>query len=196
MNGAEIGDGLIIAAGTLVPERTVVPPGSLFMGHPGKVAPRADRRRSRIDRPVRARYVEVQGNVSRRRTASRAARIRQATLALPEQQLIPRHLKAPATYSAGIGDCENCFERMSEREVSRPIIYREIRSPVESFEQTAREVFEQTVWLRRNSDFRFSKRRISFAWIDSPRVETRHRCDGFARAISKPKRRLAIRTPM
>jgi carbonic anhydrase/acetyltransferase-like protein (isoleucine patch superfamily) len=25
-----------VAAGTLVPEGTVVPPGSLFMGHPGK----------------------------------------------------------------------------------------------------------------------------------------------------------------
>jgi carbonic anhydrase/acetyltransferase-like protein (isoleucine patch superfamily) len=36
MNGAHIGEGSIIAAGTLVPERTVVPAGSLFMGHPGK----------------------------------------------------------------------------------------------------------------------------------------------------------------
>jgi carbonic anhydrase/acetyltransferase-like protein (isoleucine patch superfamily) len=36
LNGAKIGAGSIIAAGTLVPERTEVPPGSLFMGHPGK----------------------------------------------------------------------------------------------------------------------------------------------------------------
>jgi carbonic anhydrase/acetyltransferase-like protein (isoleucine patch superfamily) len=36
LNGAKIGTGSIIAAGTLVPERTIVAPGSLFMGHPGK----------------------------------------------------------------------------------------------------------------------------------------------------------------
>lgn len=36
LNGAKIGAGSIIAAGTLVPERIEVPPGSLFMGHPGK----------------------------------------------------------------------------------------------------------------------------------------------------------------
>ncbi|HEV2206841.1 MAG TPA: gamma carbonic anhydrase family protein [Candidatus Acidoferrales bacterium] len=37
LNGAKIGTGSIVAAGTLVPERAQVPPGSLFMGHPGKV---------------------------------------------------------------------------------------------------------------------------------------------------------------
>jgi carbonic anhydrase/acetyltransferase-like protein (isoleucine patch superfamily) len=37
LNYAKIGTGSIIAAGTLVPERTVVAPGSLFMGHPGKL---------------------------------------------------------------------------------------------------------------------------------------------------------------
>ncbi len=37
MNGARIGASSIIAAGTLVPERTEVPQGSLFMGHPGKL---------------------------------------------------------------------------------------------------------------------------------------------------------------
>ena len=36
LNGAKVGEGSIIAAVTLVPERTVIPPGSLFMGHPGK----------------------------------------------------------------------------------------------------------------------------------------------------------------
>ena len=36
LNGARVGAGSIIAAMTLVPERTVIPPGSLFMGHPGK----------------------------------------------------------------------------------------------------------------------------------------------------------------
>jgi len=37
LNGAKIGAGSIVGAGTLVLERTEVPPGSLFMGHPGKV---------------------------------------------------------------------------------------------------------------------------------------------------------------
>lgn len=37
MNGARIGTGSIIAAGTLIPEGVNVPPGSLFMGHPGKL---------------------------------------------------------------------------------------------------------------------------------------------------------------
>ena len=37
LNGAKIGEGCIIAAGTLIPEGTEVPPGSMFMGHPGKL---------------------------------------------------------------------------------------------------------------------------------------------------------------
>ena len=37
LNYARIGTGSIIAAGTLIPERTAVPAGSLFMGHPGKL---------------------------------------------------------------------------------------------------------------------------------------------------------------
>ena len=36
LNGARIGAGSILAAGTLIPERTVVEPGSLWMGCPGK----------------------------------------------------------------------------------------------------------------------------------------------------------------
>ena len=36
LNYVRIGTGSIVAAGTLAPERTQVPPGSLFMGHPGK----------------------------------------------------------------------------------------------------------------------------------------------------------------
>jgi len=36
LNGARIGAGSIIAAGTLIPERTVVEAGSLWMGSPGK----------------------------------------------------------------------------------------------------------------------------------------------------------------
>jgi len=37
LNGAVIGTGSIVAAGTLITERTVIPPGSLVMGSPGKV---------------------------------------------------------------------------------------------------------------------------------------------------------------
>jgi carbonic anhydrase/acetyltransferase-like protein (isoleucine patch superfamily) len=36
LNGARIGAGSIVAAGTLIPEKTVVEPGSLWMGSPGK----------------------------------------------------------------------------------------------------------------------------------------------------------------
>jgi carbonic anhydrase/acetyltransferase-like protein (isoleucine patch superfamily) len=36
LNNAVIGDGCIIAAGTVIPENTVVEPGSLWMGVPGK----------------------------------------------------------------------------------------------------------------------------------------------------------------
>ena len=36
LNGARVGDGCIIAAGTLIPENTIVPPGTLWMGVPGK----------------------------------------------------------------------------------------------------------------------------------------------------------------
>jgi carbonic anhydrase/acetyltransferase-like protein (isoleucine patch superfamily) len=37
LNDAVIGEGSIIAAGALIPERMKVPPGSLVMGTPGKV---------------------------------------------------------------------------------------------------------------------------------------------------------------
>jgi gamma-carbonic anhydrase len=36
LNGAKIGDGSVIAAGSVIAEGTEVPPGSLFMGVPGK----------------------------------------------------------------------------------------------------------------------------------------------------------------
>ena len=36
LNGARIGPGSILAAGTLIPEKTIVEPGSLWMGSPGK----------------------------------------------------------------------------------------------------------------------------------------------------------------
>jgi carbonic anhydrase/acetyltransferase-like protein (isoleucine patch superfamily) len=37
LNGVHVGAGSIVAAGTLLTERTVIPPGSLVVGAPGKV---------------------------------------------------------------------------------------------------------------------------------------------------------------
>ena len=37
LNGVTIGAGSIVAAGTLILERTEIPPNSLVVGHPGKV---------------------------------------------------------------------------------------------------------------------------------------------------------------
>ena len=37
LNGAHVGTGSIVAAGTLLPENMKVPPKSLVMGSPGKV---------------------------------------------------------------------------------------------------------------------------------------------------------------
>jgi len=37
LNGVVIGEGSIVAAGTLLAERTTIPPRSLVMGAPGKV---------------------------------------------------------------------------------------------------------------------------------------------------------------
>jgi carbonic anhydrase/acetyltransferase-like protein (isoleucine patch superfamily) len=42
LNGARIGAGSIIAAGTLIPEKTIVEPGSLWMGSPGKFRRKLD----------------------------------------------------------------------------------------------------------------------------------------------------------
>jgi len=50
LNDAHVGERSIIAAGTLVPERMVIPPGSLVMGVPGKVRrPLTDEERASID---------------------------------------------------------------------------------------------------------------------------------------------------
>lgn len=37
LNGVTIGDDCIVAAGTLIPEKTSIPPGSVVMGFPGKI---------------------------------------------------------------------------------------------------------------------------------------------------------------
>lgn len=60
LNGAEIGEDSIIAAGTLVTERSVIPPRSMVMGSPGKV------RRQLSDTDV-ATILEFSGNYVRYR---------------------------------------------------------------------------------------------------------------------------------
>lgn len=42
LNGAKIGAGSIIGAGTLIPEKTIVEPGSLWLGSPGKFRRKLD----------------------------------------------------------------------------------------------------------------------------------------------------------
>ncbi|HWH57211.1 MAG TPA: gamma carbonic anhydrase family protein [Terriglobales bacterium] len=44
LNGAVIGAGSIIGAGTLIPEKTIVEPGSLWVGAPGKFRRKLDER--------------------------------------------------------------------------------------------------------------------------------------------------------
>jgi carbonic anhydrase/acetyltransferase-like protein (isoleucine patch superfamily) len=44
LNGVRVGAGSIIAAGTLLPEATVVQPGSLWMGSPGEFRRKLDER--------------------------------------------------------------------------------------------------------------------------------------------------------
>jgi len=60
LNGADIGEDSIIAAGTLVTEGTVIPPRSMVMGTPGKV------RRALTDEDV-ATILEYSGNYVRYR---------------------------------------------------------------------------------------------------------------------------------
>ncbi|HET8826890.1 MAG TPA: gamma carbonic anhydrase family protein [Terriglobales bacterium] len=52
LNGAVIGAGSIIGAGTLIPEKTIVEPGSLWVGSPGKFRRKLDEK----DQAVIMRY--------------------------------------------------------------------------------------------------------------------------------------------
>lgn len=52
LNGAVIGAGSIIGAGTLIPEKTIVEPGSLWVGSPGKFRRKLDEK----DQAVITRY--------------------------------------------------------------------------------------------------------------------------------------------
>ncbi len=58
LNGAKVGSGSIVAAATLIAEGVVVPPGALFMGHPGKLRRMlTEEDQASIDR-YSARYVQ------------------------------------------------------------------------------------------------------------------------------------------
>jgi carbonic anhydrase/acetyltransferase-like protein (isoleucine patch superfamily) len=72
LNHVKIGAGSIIAAGTLVPERTVVAPGSLFMGHPGKFRRALTPEDLASIDAYAARYVEYKETYRAEAVASRA----------------------------------------------------------------------------------------------------------------------------
>jgi carbonic anhydrase/acetyltransferase-like protein (isoleucine patch superfamily) len=54
LNGVEVGEGSIIAAGTLLTERTIIPPRSLVVGAPGKIK----RQLTAIDQATIDRYAQ------------------------------------------------------------------------------------------------------------------------------------------
>ena len=58
LNNVRVGSGSIIAAGTLVPEGTQIPPKSLFMGHPGKFRREVTERELEGIEGYASRYVE------------------------------------------------------------------------------------------------------------------------------------------
>ncbi|HEY9841812.1 MAG: gamma carbonic anhydrase family protein [Candidatus Sericytochromatia bacterium] len=57
LNGAEIGDHCLIAAGALIPENRVIPPYSLVMGSPAKVVREVDQRHLEMIRLTAEHYV-------------------------------------------------------------------------------------------------------------------------------------------
>jgi len=63
LNGARIGAGSIIAAGTLIPEKTIVEPGSLWMGSPGKFRRKLDERDNETIMRYANNYLGIQGFV-------------------------------------------------------------------------------------------------------------------------------------
>ncbi|PKL79217.1 MAG: gamma carbonic anhydrase family protein [Candidatus Melainabacteria bacterium HGW-Melainabacteria-1] len=58
LNGVEIGDHCLIAAGSLIPENRVIPPYSLVMGNPAKVVREVDDRHLAMIRDTAAHYVD------------------------------------------------------------------------------------------------------------------------------------------
>ncbi len=59
LNNVRVGTGSIVAAGTLLTEGTVVPPRSLFMGHPGKLRRELTPANLEEIEAYSARYVEL-----------------------------------------------------------------------------------------------------------------------------------------
>ena len=58
LNGAQIGDHCVIAAGSLIPENKVIPPYSLVMGSPGRVVREVDETLLRLIQDTAAHYVD------------------------------------------------------------------------------------------------------------------------------------------
>src|SRR4051812_41312945 len=59
LSGSEVGPECVIAAGAVVPPGVTVPPGSVVMGVPGRVVPRATADETAYTRTVNARYREM-----------------------------------------------------------------------------------------------------------------------------------------
>ncbi len=59
LNGALVGRGSVVAAGAVLPENTKVPPGSLVMGVPGKVARPVDEKLAARIQSTWRHYVEL-----------------------------------------------------------------------------------------------------------------------------------------
>lgn len=57
LNGVEIGDHCLIAAGTLIPENRVIPPYSLVMGSPAKVVRQVEERHLELIQATAEHYV-------------------------------------------------------------------------------------------------------------------------------------------
>ena len=65
LGGSEVGAECIIAAGSLVPERKVIPPRSVVMGVPGKVVRVVTDAELAHTRMLNARYLELAGRYAR-----------------------------------------------------------------------------------------------------------------------------------
>ena len=73
LNSVHVGTGSIIAAGTLLAERTAVPPGSLFMGQPGKLRRELTPENIEEIDGYSARYVELAETYRSEAAAARGA---------------------------------------------------------------------------------------------------------------------------
>jgi carbonic anhydrase/acetyltransferase-like protein (isoleucine patch superfamily) len=65
LNGAQIGDHCVIAAGSLIPEHKVIPPYSLVMGSPGRVVREVDDTLLRLIHDTAAHYVDYSRSYAR-----------------------------------------------------------------------------------------------------------------------------------